>query len=71
MDDVIFSGHITEEKFQDERPLQMESLSKEEYKALITEPQSKWKQRLLVIAGSVFLIIGFVLLTLILVGTLS
>ena len=71
MDDVIFSGHITEETFEDERPLQMEATSEKEYKELLTEPQKLWKHRLLKVVGYTFLFIGLTLLVLILVGTFT
>ena len=69
MDDVIFSGHITEEKFEDERPLQNTMMGDEEYQNLLTVPQKVWKRRLLKTIGSIFLAIGLILLILILVGT--
>ncbi len=69
MDDVIFSGHLTEEKFEDERPLQKEVLDENNYQELLTNPQKKWKHRVLIFLGYSFLLIGLILLVLILVGT--
>lgn len=69
MDDVIFSGHVTEEKFEDERPLQKGSISKEEYKNLLTDPQHNWKRKFFLFVGYGFLITGLILLVLIIAGT--
>ncbi len=71
MDDVIFSGHTTEEKFEDERPLQKELLDESEYKDLLVNPQKVWKRRLLKTVGYTFLFIGVSLLILIFLGTFA
>ena len=69
MDDVIFSGHITEEKFEDERQLQKENLIKNEYEKMLVKPQKVWKRRFLKTIGYTFLFIGVALLILIFLGT--
>lgn len=70
MDDVIFSGRLSEEKFKEERPLEFERLKEAgEYEAQLVEPLPKWKLRLLHIVGFTFLGVGSFLLVLIIIGT--
>lgn len=69
MDDVIFSGYVTEEQFKEERQLQHESLTQEEYQAMLTKPHAPWLKRFFYVVGYSFLTIGFVLLILIIIGT--
>ncbi len=69
MDDAIFTGYLTEERFEEERVLEKESLTEEEYNKLLTKPVIGWPRRLISIVAYSFLLIGFVLLVLILVGT--
>jgi len=71
MDEVIFSGYMTEEQFKEERQLQYESLTEEEYKTMLTKPLLPWMKRLFYIGGYIFLTIGFVLLVIIIIGTFS
>ena len=69
MDEVIFTGRMTEERFKEERPLELQSLSEKEYQSRLTDPLSRGLKRLFYIAGYTFLIVGFILLTLIVIGT--
>ncbi len=69
MDEVIFTGRVTEEHFNEERPLQRETLSEEEYKALLIDPSPKWLKRLTYLLGYTFLTIGLILLILIIIGS--
>ncbi|MEE8437391.1 MAG: cytochrome c3 family protein [Candidatus Neomarinimicrobiota bacterium] len=69
MDEVIFTGRLTEEKFKEERPLQFAELGTQEYEAMLTDPLSKGLKRLFYIAGYTFLLLGFFLLVLIFIGT--
>ncbi len=71
MDEAIFSGHVTEERFEEERGLQLESLSDDEYNAMLTNPLPGWKRLIFRITAYTFLTIGLVLLILILLGTFS
>ena len=69
MDEVIFTGRITEEVFSVDRPLQRNSLDDREYQALLIPPSPRWLKLLTYFAGYTFLTIGFVLLVLIIIGT--
>ncbi len=69
MNEVIFTGRVTEEQFREERPLELESLSAVEYQAKLVPPLTKWRKRIAFIAGYTFLTIGFLLLTVIIIGT--
>lgn len=69
MDEAIFTGYLTEERFKEERGLEMKELSPDEYEARLTRPIIGWQRRLLSLVASFFLLIGFVLLVLIVVGT--
>ncbi|NQU68461.1 MAG: hypothetical protein HQ510_11005 [Candidatus Marinimicrobia bacterium] len=69
MDEVIFTGRITEENFSEDRPLQRKALSDEEYQSLLIPPSPKWLKRLTYLAGYTFLSMGFILLVLIIIGT--
>ncbi|MBC8403008.1 MAG: hypothetical protein H8E14_16095 [Candidatus Marinimicrobia bacterium] len=71
MDEAIFSGHMTEERFEEERTLQKEVLSDMEYQDLLTNPLPNWKRWVFRITAYTFLTIGLILLILILVGTFS
>ncbi len=71
MDEAIFSGHITEERFEEERSLQLEELDDQEYKEILTDPLPGWKRLVFRIAAYTFLITGLALLILILFGTFS
>ncbi len=68
MDEVIFTGRMTEEAFKEERPLEYEKLTEQEYKARLTSPLPLWLKRLFYIAGYTFLGIGFLLLVVIILG---
>ncbi|MBL7052240.1 MAG: cytochrome c3 family protein [Candidatus Marinimicrobia bacterium] len=71
MDEVIFTGRVTEERFEEERPLEMEAQSREEYESRLINPLNKWLKRLLFLVGYLFLFFGLFLLVLIIVGTLT
>ncbi len=71
MDESIFSGHVTEERFEEERSLQKEVLTELEYQNILTNPLPNWKRWVFRIAAYTFLTIGLILLILILVGTFS
>lgn len=69
MDEVIFTGRIPEIKFEEERPLEFTELSKEEYKSKLVSPLPHWTKILYFLIGYIFLFIGLVLLTLIVMGS--
>jgi cytochrome b subunit of formate dehydrogenase len=69
MDEVIFTGRVTEEHFKEERALEYESLTEEEYKARLTAPLPRWMKKLFYVAGYTFLSIGVLLLIFIIIGT--
>lgn len=69
MDEVIFTGRITEEIFSEDRPLQRKTLKNEDYQPLLISSTLKWLRRLTYLAGYTFLAIGFILLVLIIIGT--
>ena len=69
MDEVIFTGRIPEGKFEEERTLEFQELSKEDYKARLIPPLPKWLKLLYFLIGYTFLFIGLALLVLILIGT--
>ncbi|MBT3217214.1 MAG: hypothetical protein HOD97_02670 [Candidatus Marinimicrobia bacterium] len=69
MDEVIFTGRMTEELFKEERSLEFENLSEAEYKARLISPLPLWMKRLFYIAGFTFLAIGFFLLVVIIIGS--
>ncbi|MCP5102988.1 MAG: hypothetical protein GY950_06405 [bacterium] len=70
LDDVIFSGQLSEEKFEEERPLEYQRLKEAgRYEAQLVEPMAKWKLKLIHAVGFFFLGVGFFLLTLIIIGT--
>jgi predicted CXXCH cytochrome family protein len=71
MDEVIFTGRMTEEHFLHERARERAQLTDDEWKALQVPPLPKRKRRLYYVAGFFFLGVGFVLLTLIVVGTFA
>ncbi len=69
MDEVIFTGRMTEEQFQNERPLEYENLPEQEYKQRLTKPLPKWMKYLFFTAGYLFLTLGVVVLVIIIIGT--
>lgn len=70
LDDVIFSGQLSEEKFEEERSLEYKRLKEAgKYENQLVKPVSKWLHRLIHIVGFFFLGVGFFLLTLIIIGT--
>jgi hypothetical protein len=69
MDEVIFTGRVTEEHFKEERPLEYEKLSKEEYEARLTSPLPRWMKIFFYIAGYTFLAVGVLLLIFIVIST--
>jgi cytochrome b subunit of formate dehydrogenase len=69
MDEVIFTGRVTEEHFREERALEYENLTEEEYKARLTAPLPRWMKILFYVAGYTFLSIGVLLLIFIIIGT--
>jgi len=71
MDEAIFSGHMTEERFEEERTLQKNVLTEKEYQDILTNPLPSWKRWIFRIAAYTFLLVGLTLLILILVGTFT
>ncbi len=70
MDEVIFTGYMTEEKFEEERPLEYErAIASGEYENMKTLPLPRWTKYLLVIMAYLFLTVGFLLLVLIIIGS--
>ena len=69
MDEVIFTGYLPEEKFKEERSLELKGLSKDDYKAKLVLPLPRWIKTLYFIIGYTFLILGMILLVLIIFGT--
>ena len=69
LDEVIFTGRVTEEHFQEERKLEFSSLTKEEYQDRLTSPLPKWMKIIFYIAGYSFLSIGVLLLIFIIIST--
>jgi cytochrome b subunit of formate dehydrogenase len=69
LDEAIFTGRITEERFEEERSLQKDLLSKGDYKEALVKPLKTWQKIILKIFGYILLIIGLGLLALIVVGT--
>ena len=71
MDEVIFTGRMTEAHFLHERAREREEMTEEEWKAAQTKPLPKWQRRLYYFAGYFFLSVGTLLLVLIVLGALS
>ena len=69
MDEVIFTGRIPEGKFKEERSLELHNLSKDDYKAILVPPLTRWIKILYFIIGYTFLIFGMILLVLIVLGS--
>jgi len=69
LDEAIFTGRITEERFEEERSLQKDVLTKVDYKRTLVKPLNMWQKVILKIFGFILLIIGLGLLVLIVVGT--
>ncbi len=69
MDEVIFTGRIPEGKFKEERSLELQNLSKDDYKAILVPPLTRWIKILYFIIGYTFLIFGMILLVLIVLGS--
>lgn len=69
MDEVMFSGRMTLEQFKEERILEFDSIDEDELKSRLVEPRSKRTRLLMLIAGYLFLSIGFFLLIVIIIGT--
>jgi cytochrome b subunit of formate dehydrogenase len=69
MDEVIFTGRIPEGKFEEERSLELNDLSKEDYQARLIHPLPRWIKILYFIIGYTFLIFGMILLVLIVLGS--
>jgi cytochrome b subunit of formate dehydrogenase len=69
LDDVIFTGRLTEEKFAEERPLQKQQLSDPEYQKMLRRKGRTWLNTLFYITGFGFLAVGFLLLVLIVIGS--
>lgn len=69
MDEVIFTGRMTEERFKEERSLELKSLTKDEYQSRLVGPLPRGLKRLFYVVGYTFLTIGFILLAIIIIGT--
>lgn len=70
MDEVIFTGRVSEEKFAEERPVEKERLiATGEYDKLKLKPLPRWTKYILVTSAYFFLTIGFLLLIFIFIGT--
>ena len=70
MDEVIFTGRLTEERFEEERPLEKERLiTSGEYEKIQVSPLPRWTKYLLLACAYLFLSIGFMLLIFIIIGT--
>ena len=70
MDEAIFTGYLTEERFAEERPTEKERLDADnEYDKLKVSPLPRWTKYLLLVSAYLFLSIGFLLLIFIIIGT--
>ncbi len=70
MDEVIFTGYVTEERFDEERPLEKERLiADESLDKLKVRPLPRWTKYFLLVFAFLLLSIGFLLLIFILIGT--
>jgi len=65
MDPVIFTGRLTLQELQHERPLEYQRLAEEkELERYLVEPQKGWITDLGILFGFAIVLIGFVLLAL-------
>ena len=71
MDEAIFTGRVSEERFAHERSLEKDALKDDEYKNRLVHPLKRWQKKGLLIIGTLFLFFGLFLLVLILLGTFS
>ncbi len=71
MDEVIFTGRMTETHFLHERARERAEMSEEEWEAVQAAPLPKWQRRLYYFAGYFFLTVGFLLLILIVIGAFT
>ena len=71
MDEVIFTGRMTEEHFLHERARERAEMTDAEWQAVQVPPLKKSTRKLYYYAGFFFLSVGTLLLILILVGTLT
>ena len=70
MDEVIFTGYLSEERFAEERPAEKERLdTASQYDSLKVKPLPRWTKYFLLVSAYIFLSIGFLLLIFILFGT--
>ncbi len=70
MDEVIFTGYVTEERFAEERPQEKARLVADgDYDSLKTKPLPRWTKYLLIAFAYLFLTIGTLLLIFIIIGT--
>ncbi|UCD38564.1 MAG: cytochrome C, partial [Fidelibacterota bacterium] len=70
MDEVIFTGYLTEERFAEERPVEKERLDADkQYDQLKVKPLPRWTKYFLLVSAYIFLSIGFMLLIFIITGT--
>ena len=70
MDEVIFTGYLSEERFEEERPIEKERLdAASKYDSFKVNPLPRWTKYFLLVSAYVFLSIGFLLLIFILIGT--
>jgi cytochrome b subunit of formate dehydrogenase len=71
MDEVIFTGSMDQEHFAEERALERQALTDDQFKALLVAGPSARRRRISRFGGFVFLSIGMLLLVLIVVGTFA
>lgn len=70
MDEAIFTGYVTEERFEEERPIEKDRLLQDDsYNKLKVSPLPRWTKYLLLVFAYFFLSIGFLLLIFIIIGT--
>jgi hypothetical protein len=69
MDTVIFTGRLSLEELQHERPLEYERLvAEKKLDENMTGPQAAWLSNIGVLFGFAVILIGFILLALIILG---
>ena len=70
MDEVIFTGYVTEERFAEERPREKARLvAGGDYDSLKTKPLPRWTKYLFLAFAYLLLTIGTLLLIFIIIGT--
>ncbi len=70
MDEVIFTGHMTEDRFEEERPLELaRALEDGTYEEMKRHSLPKWMRYVLISVAYTFLSVGFLLLIFIFIGS--